>query len=435
MAISDTLSSIITNLNNAYSQIGTMGGTIPLSKNMENLPSAIGTIPQSGGGGTDRLAEYAMGTLSVINDSNITDVRSYAFMNLSTLTDVNIPNASHIGASAFHSCPNLSNISVSSSITLEQCAFSYCSNLSSFTCSDATNLPSYVFANCTNLSSYNGSNYIDLEYYNSLGTTFSRGAFYDTSLYGLMPSIISFSWAWEPFNLSENKIIIKPDSLDPGHIIIATPQLNGQIDMISSFMTALWQASASNITISYPLASLPKTTLSYSWIDKLTINELASGYNYSSYSLAGTSLVLPAFELATPLSTIGTHLFDRINVSNLVYINNGSDNLLIRPSTFQYSNQYAAFYNNQVCKTIIIDSPAGITFSGNYIFRGNQQLSEITLNSPTVATLSNPTAINSMFTSLPAGYRIYVPASLYADYIAATGWSSVASHIASMPSE
>lgn len=104
MAISNTLSSIITNLSNAYSQIGAMGGTIPLSKNMENLPSAIGTIP------SDMLVPLWNGVTSELNSDNITTVPSYACYYNSGLTNVSLPNATTIGTSAFAYCSELSSV-------------------------------------------------------------------------------------------------------------------------------------------------------------------------------------------------------------------------------------------------------------------------------------------------------------------------------------
>ena len=84
--ISTTLSSIATNISAAYDQIGTMGGSIPLSKNLENLPSAIGTIP-SAQLMTDRNASYFAYTAES-PDKALT----------------------HIPAGAFDGCVNLSQV-------------------------------------------------------------------------------------------------------------------------------------------------------------------------------------------------------------------------------------------------------------------------------------------------------------------------------------
>ena len=53
MAIADTIQSIKTHTQNAYTKIGEKGGTVPTNKNLENLSSSIESIPA--GGGTDML--------------------------------------------------------------------------------------------------------------------------------------------------------------------------------------------------------------------------------------------------------------------------------------------------------------------------------------------------------------------------------------------
>lgn len=54
--ISDTISSIQTNLENAYDELEDKGATIPANKNIQNLANAIASI-QSGGGG-ENFAKY-----------------------------------------------------------------------------------------------------------------------------------------------------------------------------------------------------------------------------------------------------------------------------------------------------------------------------------------------------------------------------------------
>ena len=49
MAIADTINSMKTNITNAYNAIQTKGGTVPTNKNLENLSTAINSIPAGGG--------------------------------------------------------------------------------------------------------------------------------------------------------------------------------------------------------------------------------------------------------------------------------------------------------------------------------------------------------------------------------------------------
>ena len=49
MAIADTINSMKTNITYAYNAIQTKGGTVPTNKNLENLSTAINSIPAGGG--------------------------------------------------------------------------------------------------------------------------------------------------------------------------------------------------------------------------------------------------------------------------------------------------------------------------------------------------------------------------------------------------
>lgn len=53
MAIVDTIESIKTNLANAYAVVAGKGATIPVNRNMENLPPTIASIPTGGGGASE----------------------------------------------------------------------------------------------------------------------------------------------------------------------------------------------------------------------------------------------------------------------------------------------------------------------------------------------------------------------------------------------
>ena len=67
MSIATELQNYNDGLLDAYDAVDTKGGTIPTNKNLDNLPTAIGSIPAGGGGGpldpqevyrTERPAEW-----------------------------------------------------------------------------------------------------------------------------------------------------------------------------------------------------------------------------------------------------------------------------------------------------------------------------------------------------------------------------------------
>ena len=70
------------------------------------FPTAIRAIP-SGGGGDDIIISLLDGTISEYTNSNITQIRPYAFCSCTGLQSVSIPNCSSIGSYAFSGCTNL----------------------------------------------------------------------------------------------------------------------------------------------------------------------------------------------------------------------------------------------------------------------------------------------------------------------------------------
>jgi hypothetical protein len=48
MSIASQLQALESNISSAYDMVAQRGGTVPTRKNMENLASAIATIPSSG---------------------------------------------------------------------------------------------------------------------------------------------------------------------------------------------------------------------------------------------------------------------------------------------------------------------------------------------------------------------------------------------------
>lgn len=142
--ISNTLSSIITNLSNAYDMASTMGATIPASRNMENLASTIGTIPTAGGGGEDTLERTINHNLFEYSNDNITTIDTNYFTYCKSL---NLPNC-------FFTMQNV-NLSAVKSLKLDNLVTNYSGN------NNATYLFSAPKLSTLNLPYYYGaiSNY------------------------------------------------------------------------------------------------------------------------------------------------------------------------------------------------------------------------------------------------------------------------------------
>ena len=158
MAISDTIQSMQTNIENAYSAISTKGGTVPANKNLQNLSTAISSI-STGGGGSSKLPNLIDGSITSVSAEdfgNATSIRDNAFRECYSLVSVSMPSSiTRIGEDAFNSC-GLTSIEIGTGVTyVGQSAFSGCNHLISVTIpSGLTSISGgYVFNGCSSLAS------------------------------------------------------------------------------------------------------------------------------------------------------------------------------------------------------------------------------------------------------------------------------------------
>lgn len=66
MSIATAIQNAQQKVANAYTSVSTMGGTLPVTQNLANLPAAIESIPTGGGGGGDTVEVKAVGTSSAV---------------------------------------------------------------------------------------------------------------------------------------------------------------------------------------------------------------------------------------------------------------------------------------------------------------------------------------------------------------------------------
>ncbi|MGM9551562.1 MAG: leucine-rich repeat domain-containing protein [Clostridia bacterium] len=99
---------------------------------------------------------YRSAITSVVIDSGVTSIGTYAFYNCTGLTSVEIPDSmTSIGKSAFYKCTGLTSVVIPNSVTsLEERAFESCSGLTNVTIPDGvTSMGQMAFYNCTGLTS------------------------------------------------------------------------------------------------------------------------------------------------------------------------------------------------------------------------------------------------------------------------------------------
>ena len=154
MSISTELTTLSTNITNAYNAIQTKGGTIPTNKNTENLETAINSIISYENSLRDMISNRRNIT-SVDFPSGITSIGNYAFDKCTRLALTSLPNSiTSIGVYAFYNCTSLALTSLSSGLTsIGNYAFSGCTSLTSLRIgSNIQTIGSSAFDNCTNLT-------------------------------------------------------------------------------------------------------------------------------------------------------------------------------------------------------------------------------------------------------------------------------------------
>ena len=140
-----------TNLTAVANAIRTKGGTSEQLEFPDDFVSAIGDI-QTGGGGTDTLAELESNTLTSWT-STATEVGTYLFYQKTALTSVNYPNATVAGPYCFYNCTNLTTVNAPKLTSLGSYCFSGCTNLTTVNAPKLTSLGSSCFYRCGKLVS------------------------------------------------------------------------------------------------------------------------------------------------------------------------------------------------------------------------------------------------------------------------------------------
>lgn len=126
----------------------------------------------SGGGGTDeRFKQLVEGTITEINDSEITKVGRSTFLYFSNLVSVNLPNATSLGQESFKSCSGLVTAYAPKVKSIGTSAFSSCYKLENIDFSSLQNVPTDGFAECRPLK------IIDLPVATSLGVRSFQNCF------------------------------------------------------------------------------------------------------------------------------------------------------------------------------------------------------------------------------------------------------------------
>lgn len=144
----------------AYTAVNIKGGTLPATQDLSNLPTAITSIPTSGGG-TDNLPLFVSSGVSTFEDNTITKIRSYAFYDnranvvTNPITSVSCSSVTEVGANCFTHCSSLQTISLPSLVTVGASSFEGCSSLTSLPLpSTVTTIGDGSYSSCTAVTEF-----------------------------------------------------------------------------------------------------------------------------------------------------------------------------------------------------------------------------------------------------------------------------------------
>lgn len=199
MSIATELQDLNDNILDAYTAVQGKGGTVPINKNMVNLPTAISSISGGGGVGIPRevsaqgVYQKPSSSYTFSLPSEATDLGYqalyYAFYgdgsliaaDLSSLTTVSKTKAMYF---AFQNCTNLASVDLSSLVTIIgseafNSAFNSCSNLISVDLSSLTTISGNLalanaFNRCTSLASVDLSSLVTVSGSSAVQSAFSN---------------------------------------------------------------------------------------------------------------------------------------------------------------------------------------------------------------------------------------------------------------------
>ena len=350
------------------------------------------TMTTSSSGGlfgqdTSTMSDYVK---DVRLGSSLTSIGSNAFYGCHSLTSITIPSSiTRISSYAFQNCYSLTSITIPSSITsIGNYVFSDCRSLTSITIpSSITSIGNYAFSKCYSLTSITISE----------GVT-SIGIYAFQNCYSLTSITIPSSIASISDRAFQSCYSLTSITISEGVTSIGTYAFQGCYSLTSitipssttSIMTSAFNNcySLTSIAILSSITNIGTYAFSYCYsLTNITIPEdatsISNGAFYGCHSL--TSIAIP--EGAT-------------SIMESAFNNCYSLTSITMPSSI-ISIDSRAFYN---CFSIL-----------EYDFS----------NHTAVPTLSNTNA----FTNINKICRIKVPASLEAEWKAATNWSTYANYI------
>lgn len=111
------------------------------------------TVNVSGGTNTEseEVASLLGNTMTVLDNSLVTTIRTRACQSATKLVTVNLPNVTSLGAYAFYQCSNLETVTLPKLTTISTQTWYMCPKLEHADCGQLGNVSAQTFASCTAL--------------------------------------------------------------------------------------------------------------------------------------------------------------------------------------------------------------------------------------------------------------------------------------------
>ena len=322
----------------------------------------------TGGDGGFTADEIAMRTISGDISGSATSIYSSAFQYCSALTTASFPNATSIGTYAFYNCRALTTISFPNVTNIGETAFRNCYSLTTASFPSAIGIGNYAFYTCSVLTTISFPN----------ATSIGTYAFYScsaltTASFSNVTSIGSYAFC----NCSALTTASFP-----------------KVETIGGYM---FRSCAALTTASFPNATSIGTYAFYN-CSALTTANFPNVTSISSYAFGYCySLITANFP---KVITIGSNAFSHCSVLTTVSF---PSVVSIFTSAFQYCYNLLSFY--------LLGSSVPTLGAGVFYL----------------------TPIDGYTTSTGGVYgSIFVPSSLYNQYIVATNWSDISARIVSV---
>lgn len=105
-------------------------------------------VPDSG----EETAALLENTITELNNSIVTSLRTRACQGVTTLVTVNLPNVTTLGSYAFHQCSGLETVKLPNLTSVSTQVFYRCTKLQHADCGELGNIPAQTFNACSALT-------------------------------------------------------------------------------------------------------------------------------------------------------------------------------------------------------------------------------------------------------------------------------------------